>query len=84
MSKWNIASFPKEAQDNVTVDKVAAAVAWQERMSKPVVPELVEREQPEHLREYFHERLRVHRLNSQQLPRANAPEYNKPCDDQQN
>ncbi|MGP7604849.1 DNA polymerase III subunit theta, partial [Klebsiella pneumoniae] len=45
-----------------------------------VVPELVEREQPEHLREYFHERLRVHRLNSQQLPRANAPEYQKPED----
>ena len=83
MSKWNIASFPKEEQDNVAVDKVAAAVAWQERMSKPVVPELVEREQPEHLREYFYERLRVHRLNSQQLPRANAPEYNKPGDEQQ-
>ena len=84
MSKWNIASFPKEEQDNVAVDQVAAAVAWQERMSKPVVPELVEREQPEHLREYFRERLRVHRLNSQQLPRSNAPEYNKPGDDQQN
>ncbi|HBU9763215.1 TPA: DNA polymerase III subunit theta, partial [Klebsiella pneumoniae] len=69
MSKWNIASFPKEEQDNVAVDKVAAAVAWQERMNKPVVPELVEREQPEHLREYFRERLRVHRLNSLQLPR---------------
>lgn len=49
-------------------------------MNKPVVPELVEREQPEHLREYFHERLRVQRLNSQQLPRANAPEYLKPED----
>ncbi|KUP44126.1 DNA polymerase III subunit theta, partial [Klebsiella pneumoniae] len=33
---------------------------------------------------YFHERLRVNRLNSQQLPRANAHEYNKPGDDQQN
>ncbi|EIW5016130.1 TPA: DNA polymerase III subunit theta, partial [Klebsiella pneumoniae MGH 78578] len=53
MSKWNIASFSKEEQDKVAVDKVAAAVAWQERMNKPVVPELVEREQPEHLREYF-------------------------------
>ena len=83
MSKWNIASFPKEEQDNVAVDKVAAAVAWQERINKPVVPELVEREQPEHLRQYFRERLRVHRLNSQQLPRANAPEYNKPGDEQQ-
>ena len=83
MSKWNTASFPKEEQDNVAVDKVAAAVAWQERMNKPVVPELVEREQPEHLRQYFREQLRVHRLNSQQLPRANAPEYNKPGDEQQ-
>ena len=83
MSKWNIASFPKEEQDNVAVDKVAAAVAWQERMNKPVVPELAEREQPEHLRQYFRERLDVHRQNSQQLPRANAPEYNKPGDEQQ-
>jgi DNA polymerase-3 subunit theta len=84
MSQWNIASFSKEEQDKVAVDRVAADVAWQERMNKPVMPELVEQEQPEHLREYFRERLRVHRLNSQQLPRANAPEYNKPGDDQQN
>ena len=83
MSKWKIASFPKEEQDKVAIDKVAAAVAWQERMNKPVVPELVEREQPEHLRQYFRERLDVHRQNSQQLPRANAPEYNKPGDEQQ-
>ncbi|MDD9665675.1 MULTISPECIES: DNA polymerase III subunit theta [Klebsiella] len=80
MSKWNIASFSKDEQDKVSVDKAAAAVAWQERMNKSVVPERVEREQPEHLREYFRERLRVHRLNSQQLPRANAPEYLKPED----
>ena len=60
MSQWNIASFSKEEQDKVAVDKVAAAVAWQERMNKPVMPELVEREQPEHLREYFRERLCVH------------------------
>ncbi|SXE53305.1 DNA polymerase III theta subunit [Klebsiella variicola] len=44
MSKWNIASFSKEEQDKVSVDKAAAAVAWQERMNKPVVHELVERE----------------------------------------
>ena len=78
MSKWNIASFSKEDQDKVSVDKAAAAVAWQERMNKPVVSELAEREQPEHLRQYFRERLDVHRQNSQQLPRANAPEYQKP------
>lgn len=52
-------------------------------MNKPVVPELAEREQPEHLRQYFRERLDVHWQNSQQLPRANAPEYNKPGDEQQ-
>ncbi|WP_308906549.1 DNA polymerase III subunit theta, partial [Klebsiella pneumoniae] len=40
MSKWNIASFSKEDQDKVSVDKVAAAVACQERMNRPVVPEL--------------------------------------------
>lgn len=62
---------------------LSVAVAWQERMNKPVVPELAEREQPEHLRQYFRERLDVHRQNSQQLPRANAPEYNKPGDEQQ-
>ncbi len=27
MSQWNIASFSKEEQDKVAVDKVAAAVA---------------------------------------------------------
>ncbi|HCI6751216.1 TPA: DNA polymerase III subunit theta [Klebsiella quasipneumoniae subsp. quasipneumoniae] len=74
----NIAAFSKEEQDKVAVDKVA--VARQERMNKPVVPELVEREQPEHLRQYFRERLEFHQQNSQQLPRANAPEYNKPGD----
>lgn len=84
MSKWNIASFSKDEQDKVSVDKAVAAVAWQERMNKPVVPELVERERPKHLRQYFRERLEVHRQNNQQLPRAHAPEYNKPGDDQQN
>ncbi|WP_368758736.1 DNA polymerase III subunit theta [Klebsiella oxytoca] len=81
MPHWNIAKFTKEDQDKVSVDKAAAAVAWLERMNKPVVPELVEREQPESLREYFWERLEIHRQNSQQLPRANSPEYNKSGDD---
>lgn len=81
MSKWNIASFSKEEQDKVPVDKGAAA--WQERLNKPVVPEIVEREQPEHFRRYFRERPEAHRQNSQQPPCANAPEYNKPGDEQQ-
>lgn len=84
MSKWNIASFSKEEQDRVSVDKAAAAVAWKERMNRPVVPELAERVQPEHLREYFRQRLEVHRQNSLQLPRAGSSEYAKPGDEQQN
>ncbi|WP_172539866.1 DNA polymerase III subunit theta, partial [Klebsiella variicola] len=72
MSKWNIASFSKEEQDKVAVDKVAAAVAWQQRMNKHVVPELVEREQAELLREDFPERLSVHQQNSQKLPRPHS------------
>ncbi|ENQ1623567.1 DNA polymerase III subunit theta [Klebsiella pneumoniae] len=35
MSKWNIALLSKDEQDKVSVDKAAAAVAWQERMNKP-------------------------------------------------
>ncbi|WP_272930741.1 DNA polymerase III subunit theta, partial [Klebsiella pneumoniae] len=31
MSKWNIALLSKDEQDKVSVDKAAAAVAWQER-----------------------------------------------------
>lgn len=41
----------------------------------PVVAELVVREQPEHLREYFWVRLEHYRLVSAQLPDKNAPEY---------
>ncbi|MFJ3458667.1 DNA polymerase III subunit theta [Scandinavium goeteborgense] len=61
-----MAFFSKDGQDKVSV-------SWQERTNKPVVPELVEREQPEHLHEYFRERLKVLRLTSHQLPRANVP-----------
>lgn len=41
----------------------------------PVVAEAVAREQPEHLREYFMERVRYYREQSIQLPRASDPRY---------
>ena len=41
----------------------------------PVVAEVVAREQPEHLREYFMERVRYYREQSIQLPRASDPRY---------
>lgn len=59
------------------MDLVASAVAFKERMNMPVVPEVVAREQPEHLREYFMERVRHYRMLSTQLPNANDPRYIK-------
>lgn len=41
----------------------------------PVVAEVVARGQPEHLREYFMERVRYYRDQSIQLPRASDPRY---------
>lgn len=75
MSKWNIAAKPKEEQDKVNVDLAASGVAYKERMNMPVIAEMVAREQPEHLREYFMERVRHYRKQSIQLPRASDPRY---------
>ena len=75
MSKFNIALFSKEDQDRVAVDLVASGVAYKERLNQPVVAEVVAREQPAHLREYFLERLRHYRQLSVQLPRAGDPLY---------
>lgn len=47
----------------------------QERLNMPVVAEVVAREQPEHLRDYFMERVRYYREQSIQLPRASDPRY---------
>lgn len=75
MSEVNIAKFSKEEQDRVAIDLVASAVAYKERMNLPVVAEVVAREQPEHLREYFMERVRYYRQISTQLPNAGDPRY---------
>lgn len=75
MSDFNIAKFSKEDQDKVAVDLVGSGVAYKERLNLPVVAEVVAREQPEHLREYFIERVRHYRMLSTQLPNANDPKY---------
>ncbi len=53
MSGFNLAATSKEDQDKVAIELVASGVAYKERLAMPVVAELVAREQPEHLREYF-------------------------------
>lgn len=57
MSEFNIAAKSKDELDKVAVDLVASAVAFKERINMPVVPEVVAREQPEHIRKYFMERV---------------------------
>lgn len=73
MSEFNIAAKSKDEQDKVAVDLLASAVAFKEWLNMPVVAEVVVREQPEHLREYFMERVRHYRQISTQLPNANTP-----------
>lgn len=75
MSSWNIASKSKDEQDKVNVDLSASGVAYKERLNMPIVAEVVVREQPEHLRDYFMERVRFYREQSIQLPRASDPRY---------
>lgn len=75
MNDFNIAAKSQEDRDKVNVDLAASGVAYKERMNMPVVAEVVAREQPEHLREYFMERVRYYREQSIQLPRASDPRY---------
>ncbi|ROP61864.1 DNA polymerase III theta subunit [Enterobacter sp. BIGb0383] len=65
----NLATLEQEEMDKVNVDLAAAGVAFKERYNMPIVPEVVEREQPEHLRGWFRERLIAHRLASVNLSR---------------
>ncbi|AZT39619.1 hydroxyacid-oxoacid transhydrogenase (plasmid) [Salmonella enterica subsp. enterica serovar Karamoja] len=81
MSDYNMAAKSKEEQDKIAVDLIASGVAYKERLAMPVVAELVAREQPEPLREYFMERLQYYRQLSAQLPDKNAPEYAKKEDE---
>ncbi len=75
MSDWNIAAKPQEDRDKVNVDLAASGVAYKERLNMPVIAEVVMREQPEHLRDYFVERLRYYREVSISLPKSSDPRY---------
>ncbi|WP_336994815.1 DNA polymerase III subunit theta [Leclercia adecarboxylata] len=77
MSDWNIAAKPQEERDRVNVDLAASGVAYKERLNMPVIAEVVMREQPEHLRDYFLQRLKFYREKSVTLPRGSDPVYLK-------
>ena len=71
---FNLAPISLRARQG-NIDLAASGVAYKERLNMPVVAEVVAREQPEHLREYFMERIRYCREQSIQLPRASDPRY---------
>lgn len=66
---YNLALLPKDEMDKINVDLLASGVAFKERYNVAVIAEAVEREQPEHLREYFRERLVYYRQLSQNFSR---------------
>ena len=48
----NLTELPKEDKNKVNVDLAASCVAYRERLGKPIIDVEVERQQPEHLRDY--------------------------------
>ncbi|MEH4639085.1 DNA polymerase III subunit theta [Enterobacter hormaechei] len=77
MSEFNIATKSQEERDKVNADLAASGVAYKERLNMPVIAEMVMREQPEHLRDYFLERLKFYREKSITLPKGSDPVYLK-------
>lgn len=75
MADWNIAAKSQEDRDKVNVDLAASGVAYKERLNMTVIAEVVMREQPEHLRDYFLERLKFYREKSMSLPKGSDPAY---------
>lgn len=71
----NLGDLPRDERDKVNVDLAASGVAYKERLNLPVIAEQVEREQPEHLREYFRERVAHYRQVSRTLPRGTDTVY---------
>lgn len=65
----NLALLPKDEMDKVNVDLLASGVAFKERYNIAILADAIEREQPEHLREYFRERLVYYRQLSQNFSR---------------
>ncbi|MTC29085.1 DNA polymerase III subunit theta [Providencia alcalifaciens] len=65
----NLAILPKDEMDKINVDLLASGAAFKERYNIPIIPEAVEREQPEHLRDYFRERLVYYRQLSMNFAR---------------
>ncbi|MEX7298256.1 DNA polymerase III subunit theta [Klebsiella pneumoniae] len=70
MMERNLAKISQDEMDKVNVDlAAAAALLLRSGTICLMVADLVEREQPAHLRDWFRERLIAHRLASVSLSR---------------
>ncbi|HEB0909590.1 TPA: DNA polymerase III subunit theta [Enterobacter cloacae] len=56
-------------------DIAASGVAYKERLNMPVIVEVVMREQLEHLRVYFLDRLKLYREKSKTIQKGSDPRY---------
>ncbi len=72
---FNLADIPQDDKDKMAVDLAASGVAFKERYNMPVIPMQVEEQQPEHLREYFRDRVKYYREVSKTLGKM---EYTPP------
>ncbi|CQH61462.1 DNA polymerase III subunit theta [Yersinia enterocolitica] len=72
---YNLAELSQKDKDKMAVDQAASGVAFKERYNMPVIPAQVEDQQPEHLREYFRDRVKYYREVSKTLGRM---EYTPP------
>ncbi|MGR6773630.1 DNA polymerase III subunit theta [Pectobacterium brasiliense] len=77
----NLGDLPQKALEKINVDLAASAVAYKERLNLSVIAEQAEREQPEHLCEYFRKRVVYYRDISKQLSRGSEPVYLKMVED---
>lgn len=61
---YNLAELSEEETAKMNVDLAASGVAFKERYNMPVIAEMITREQPDELREYFLQRLAHYRTES--------------------
>ena len=66
---FNLALLGAEEKDRINTDLAASGVAFKERYNMPVVAEIVEKEQPAEMQEWFRQRLGVFRQTSLTLSR---------------
>lgn len=66
----NIANLPQDEKDKINADLAASGIAYKERLGLPYDLYETESQQPEHLRQYFRERLEHYREIGKRFPRG--------------